>query len=128
MAESQLWSITPGIAMRRPTTVVTRAEAMAGAIVAMVALPAAPMSANASSTPHTVPRRPSIGAIATTVAIMPMPFSTRSASSSSTCSQSVFTSPISCAVSAAATPGWRPTSRERTSGASSFRRRSHVLQ
>ena len=25
MAESQLWSITPGIAMRRPTTVVTRA-------------------------------------------------------------------------------------------------------
>ena len=101
---------------------------MAGAIVAIVAVPAAPMSAKASSTPHTVPSSPSIGASATTVEMSPMPFSRRISSSSSTCSHSAFTRPTSLAVSAAIelAPGWRPTSMVRTSGAKSFSRRSHV--
>ena len=61
------WAITPGIAMRSPTTVVTSAAEMEGAMVARLALPADPISANASSTPQTVPSSPSIGARVTTV-------------------------------------------------------------
>ena len=42
---------------------------MDGAIVARLALPAVPISANASRTPHTVPSRPTIGSRATMVAM-----------------------------------------------------------
>ena len=124
-ALSRVCAMTPGIAIRRPTTVVTSAAEMDGAIVARFALPAVPISAKASSTPHTVPRRPSIGSSATTVEMTPMPCSTRSSSSSRTCSHVPRTRPISRAVSAASPP-CRPTSSERTSGERSFSSRSHV--
>ena len=128
VAFMRLKAMTPGIATKRPTTVVTSAAEMDGAIVARLALPAEPISANASRTPQTVPRRPSIGSSATSVATMDMPCSTRISSSSSACSHVPRTSSISRAVSAAAPlPSvWRPTSIERTSGASILSSRSHV--
>ena len=65
--------IVPGMAIKSPTTVVTSAAEMDGAIVARLALPAVPISAKASRTPQTVPRRPSIGADATQAEMTPMP-------------------------------------------------------